>query len=165
MVISRRVRNVARAFGEYSNQTAVRIAVESLRELRKATPKLTGWAAANWVASVANPEPQALATPTTERGRRAKVGTALARGDRSIAKLRNYRVSQGPIFVVNGVPYIVYLNAGTSAKAPRNFVPQAIARARRRVERQLRGRAGERRVLGAVASPFSGQFVGLPGGS
>ena len=164
MVLSRRVRNLARAFGEFADETGALLAIESIAELRKVTPVDTGWAAANWVASVNNANPRALKTPSTRAGRAAKIPTALARGEASIRKLSTYKTRQGPIFVVNGVPYIVFLNAGSSAQAPRNFVPQAIARARRRVNRKLRGKGGSRRVLGSARSPFSGRFTATPGG-
>ena len=119
-----------------------------------------GWASVNWVASVGGPDRRPLKTPPTREGRAAKVGVAIARGERSIEALRNYRASQGPLYASNGVPYVVFLDRGSSAQAARGFVNATIARARRRVERQLRGSAGSRRVPGAARNPFSGRFTG-----
>lgn len=96
-------------------QAPVALILEIDKELRKTTPVDTGNARANWVPSVGSPAPN---------GDR-KAGSAAVLG---------YQLDQGALFVSNGVPYIRYLNAGSSVKAPALFVEAAVDEALSRVQ-------------------------------
>lgn len=107
----------------------VKLANQTVRALQKATPKDSGWASYNWRpktrgATVAlAPKPLDLAS----------IPGAKAEQLAALAELKQYRLTEGPISVVNGVPYIGLLNAGSSAKAPAGFVEQVISDVTRKV--------------------------------
>jgi hypothetical protein len=127
------------------------------KELRRTTPVDTGNARANWVPSVGSPAPNG--------DRKAGAAAVLA-----------YQLEQGPLFVSNGVPYITYLNNGSSKKAPALFVEAAVDVALGRVQAKygaalnidrealISGMAGGVEYLGGLAadnlagaySPFGG---------
>lgn len=43
-----------------------------------------------------------------------------------VAQVATYRLGQGSVFISNNVPYIVYLNQGSSSQAPPGFVETAV---------------------------------------
>lgn len=94
------------------------------------TPVDTGWARANWVPDIGSPRTE----PVGSRDR-VDSGSAQAGLARVVA---GYRLAQGPVFLSNNVPYITFLNDGSSRQAPAGFVQQAIAEAVRAVDRRLR---------------------------
>lgn len=116
-----------------------------------ATPVLSGFARAGWTLSTGRPEPgpessvASRAKGITEK-ERLRLGrtqaNALAKKNRQVrdALARGYKLRQGPIFIVNAVRYIVFLNEGTSAQAPAMFVEMALATAVRATDRELRGK-------------------------
>lgn len=87
---------------------------------RGGTPVDTGWARANWIPQIST---AAIETAGTRKGvsRSAQIS-----GQKAVV---NYKLSNGPIFISNNVPYIVHLNNGSSKQAPRAFVQAAIVRA------------------------------------
>lgn len=94
------------------------------RNLKEATPRLTGWAENNWVANTGKAF-KGLAG-TREEARQGRLNFApRALG---LAKIASYRLSKGTIHVTNNIPYILPLNEGTSKKAPPLFVEMAIDR-------------------------------------
>jgi hypothetical protein len=90
------------------------------------TPVDTGWARANWVPNIGAPQ-------TTTEGTReaAEAGSVSTAGQQAaVARVAaSYRRSQGPVFITNNVPYVVFLNEGSSKQAPRGFVQNAIFKA------------------------------------
>lgn len=84
------------------------------------TPVDTGWARSNWIASTGAPALAAVGTRAT-----VDLGSQQA----ALAKIFGYKLSDGPAFVTNNVPYILHLNEGSSKQAPRAFVQRAILRA------------------------------------
>lgn len=107
------------------------------KELRRTTPVDTGNARANWVPSVGSPAP---------RGDRA-AGTAAVMA---------YQLGQGALYVSNGVPYITYLNNGSSRQAPALFVEAAVDVALARVQAKF----------GAALSLDRAAVIGsMPGGA
>lgn len=84
------------------------------------TPVDTGWARANWIPH--------LGEPVTEpAGSRDDVSTT--EQDQGLAQVLGYRLTDGPAYVTNAVPYILELNEGSSRQAPPGFVQIAIAKA------------------------------------
>ena len=85
------------------------------------TPVKTGWARANWIPSVGEPQPDAVG----EAGDAASAGASQQAGIAAVAS----NAGDEPNFVTNNVPYIQQLNDGSSRQAPSGFVEAAIDRA------------------------------------
>ncbi len=91
------------------------------------TPVDTGWARANWIPSIGIPIQEDLSGITPDP---AVVPGAAAKSVAGQAEVATqYKLSLGPVFVSNNVPYIPILNQGSSQQAPAAFVQQAIAKA------------------------------------
>lgn len=87
------------------------------------TPVDTGWARANWIPNIGSP----VKSP---RGTRDSVGRAAASQGRGIAVvLASYKIAKGKVYISNPVPYIVFLNEGSSTQAPAGFIQRAIRKA------------------------------------
>ncbi len=108
-----------------------KISINVTAELVEITPRDTGWAAANWIPNITTP-----ALETAGTAEQAKDGNvSFAPQQIGIADvLTSYRLSRGPIFVTNNVPYIRKLNDGSSMKAPAGFVQQAIIKGLQKTE-------------------------------
>lgn len=119
------IRFIVGDLGRFSEREIIRLSLEVTANLIEATPVDTGWARANWVPSIgAGFEVQV--GNGGDAGQRASMRRRQAQGK---AELAGYRLSRGPIFVTNNVPYIQKLNEGSSQQAPAGYVQQAIARA------------------------------------
>lgn len=105
--------------------------------LTSATPVDTGYARAGWTPSVGNARAELTAPrpadERTARGVARKANPANRRTAQTIAD--TYRLDQGSVFITNGVPYIGFLNGGSSAQAPKQFVERAINKAVRAATR------------------------------
>lgn len=97
---------------------AVILAIDA--NLKKATPVDTGWARANWIPSIGDPVLVPDGAPT------AVSTSAQAAGE---AQVLSYKLGNGALWISNNVPYIRFLNYGTSSQAPSGFVEVAIATA------------------------------------
>lgn len=87
------------------------------------TPVDTGWARANWIPNIGSP----VKVP---RGSRTAVGRASASQERGVATvLASYTVTKGKVYISNPVPYIVFLNEGSSKQAPAGFIQRAVRKA------------------------------------
>ncbi len=91
------------------------------------TPIDTGWASANWVPSIGEPanldgEP---ADPR-EGPLPAEIAARARLAEQGQNDVLSWRLTDGPIFSTNNVPYIGALNAGHSPQSPRGFVQTAI---------------------------------------
>jgi hypothetical protein len=94
------------------------------------TPIDTGWASANWVPSVG--EPAILPGEPADRNEGPTPGEVAARAniaEQGVNDVLSWRLTDGPIFSTNSVPYIGALNAGHSPQSPRGFVQTAIEKA------------------------------------
>lgn len=91
-----------------------------------ATPVATGRARSNWTASLGFPVATNLDPPSEGDGE-AATQAALAQAAPIIAA---YQIGRGPIFITNGVPYIIPLEGGSSAQAPAGMLAQGILAAR-----------------------------------
>jgi hypothetical protein len=150
----------ARAIGDRIKaelaKAAKALTLEIAKEARKATPVDTGHARANWVPSVGSPHRGEVNDPSA-----AQAGAAV---------VLRYELSQGPLFVSNGVPYIQRLNHGHSKQAPRLFVEAAVDRAHAKIQERYRGRidvskgvvqvgaAGVNELGGAMAGNLADAF-------
>ena len=85
------------------------------------TPVDTGWARANWIPSVGAPN----ATARTNRPTASLVPGAAAEQAAGLASLAAFKFGQ-TAYIVNNVPYIRKLNAGSSTQAPSGFVDRSV---------------------------------------
>lgn len=81
------------------------------------TPVDTGWARSNWIPSIGVPYPDTV-------GSRDAINAAVQ--SQGVARLLGWNFSEGVAWLSNNVPYIGFLNEGTSAQAPAGFVERAI---------------------------------------
>ena len=106
------------------------------------TPILTSWASANWMPSIGattrsvggagGPGRDSKSGRFKSRGAERSAGevaSAQASQQAGIAKILGYRLGMGSIFVANNVPYVVYLNRGSSSQTPAKFVERAVEKA------------------------------------
>lgn len=102
------------------NKAVVELALDIVSQVAPETPYKTGRASSNWLTSIGQPISFYKENPTSNQGPAESI--AMAR-----QVLSGY--SGGVIHIVNNVPYIAELNAGTSRQAPALFVQSAILRA------------------------------------
>lgn len=81
------------------------------------TPIDTEHARSNWVPSIGTPY-------TGISGSRKSVSYAAQSA--GVAAVQRYRIEQGSLFLANNVPYLAYLDQGSSQQAPAGFVEKAI---------------------------------------
>lgn len=93
-----------------------------------ATPVDTGWARANWIPSIGDPV-------SAVAGSRESVSPADQQAGQ--AQVLSYKLAAGTLWVANNVPYVRFLNYGTSAQAPAGFVEVAIAQALSKVREKF----------------------------
>ena len=102
---------------------AVRVAALAVDQgVVLATPVDTGRARSNWIVSLGFPILSNV-DPTTEGGD-AAAQKALSQG---AAIISAYRPGLGPVYITNGVPYILALEHGSSRQAPAGMLAQGIA--------------------------------------
>lgn len=144
---SRQRKAIGDEMGRFIERGMRRLQLRCYQALTSATPVLTGFARAGWSPSAGVPAPgpespgggKRVAPGVVEEAARAQAQALFSKHTQaSQALAAGYRLSQGPIFIVNNVRYVVYLNQGTSAQAPAMFVEQAIATAVAATQRELR---------------------------
>ena len=97
------------------DRVVIQIAGNIVQRVVLATPVDTGRARGGWLAAVGS-APSGLGSPDAggqSTISRAKSGMSSRTGDQTI-------------YITNNVAYIGFLNAGSSAQAPSNFVAQAV---------------------------------------
>lgn len=121
------IRTIVRALERVTEEAVKKITLDVTANLIDTTPVDTGWARANWIPSIGVPLDRDLedipATPANAAGAAALQGAGTALVSAS------YTLDQGAVFVSNNVPYIVFLNFGSSRQAPAGFVQRAVAKA------------------------------------
>ena len=127
------------ALEEFTEQLIIRLAFSIHAELVETTPVDTGWARANWFFSVGGsldtspgPAPRRNAQGAFDS---ARVTAASTSSSATQASVLGYSIQAGAIFVQNNVPYIVFLNAGSSNQAPAGFIQRSITRGIRQANR------------------------------
>lgn len=120
------VRIVVRALEGFVERRVTQLALDIVANLVAApseggTPVDTGWARANWQPNIGGP------ARTTSGSRESVTSAAQNEG---LGALVGWRLASGAkIHITNNVPYIGFLNQGTSKQAPAGFVQAAIRRA------------------------------------
>lgn len=123
------------------------------------TPVDTGWASANWLPSVGQPnelESTARDPTAAQVGERAKVSSE------GLNSLLSWKLEDGPIFATNNVPYIGALNAGHSKQSPRGFVQFALEAAVKQTDAEA-SRKGARNRRAAAFRERTGKAPRKPG--
>jgi hypothetical protein len=92
-------------------------------DLVEVTPVKTGWARNNWLLALGHSAPGPIGTPEN-------VNTTAK--DAGIPSVLGWKISDGPIYITNNVPYIGRLNGGSSKQAPRGFIEKAVTSAVRK---------------------------------
>lgn len=123
MAESTSIRVVVDALEKFVADIVVRLVFEIVATLtappsQGGTPRDTGWAAANWVASVGQPFTGTVGSPDS-----VDFGSQQA----ALAAVLGFKVSDARAYISNNVPYILKLNEGWSQQAPSAFVQAAIA--------------------------------------
>lgn len=120
--MGRRSRRVLRGMEDFLENVMKELALNTNHNLVEGTPRLTGWAETNWIASISKPN-QGVSGSHKE----ARAGSLdLAPMQVGFVKIAGYKLKQGRIHITNNVYYLLDLNAGTSKKAPAMFVEMAI---------------------------------------
>lgn len=119
----------------------VALAIDSAVVL--ATPRDTGRAASNWLAS--RGAPRYAIVPPLENPDDAIAEAAAA--------ISGYKSGE-TIFIANNVPYIADLNKGSSTQAPAGFVEAAVAAGRAQIaQAKIRAAKRARRTITRVRRP------------
>lgn len=119
------IRVVLRDLKGFTERVVQRIVLDATANLIEDTPVDTGWARANWIPSIGTP-------PSGPAGSRANIMNARGTQQQGIAAIAiGYTLEKGNVSITNNVPYIRFLNEGSSSQAPAMFVQSAIARALR----------------------------------
>jgi hypothetical protein len=100
------------------------------------TPVRTGFARAGWTPSIGAPDTTGPSRPASSPGAegsasfnlvKAQAEALLALRSRKSEQIRStYKLADGVVFISNNVNYMRYLNDGTSAQAPKQFVERGI---------------------------------------
>ena len=107
----------------FATRRVKKILLDATANLFEDTPRDLGWARKNWIPEI-GPGPEAPA------GDRKNISAATAEQQQGIAAIAvSYRLGLGIITITNNVPYIIYLNGGSSTQAPAGFVQAEIFRA------------------------------------
>lgn len=91
------------------------------------TPIDTGWAASNWLLNIGGPV-------TKPHGSREKVD--YSKSQKGANEILSYKLSSGPIFLSNNVPYMESLNDGSSTQAPKGFIEATIQRSLKEISEE-----------------------------
>ena len=105
---------------QFVRDITVKVSVNLTAFLAEDTPKLTGWAASNWVPAIGAPVSAPFGSKLAVSSSAQEAGKALLIGTYALPQI---------IHVNNPVHYIEELNRGTSTQAPADFVQTAIAKA------------------------------------
>lgn len=113
-----------------------KLQLRAWQALTSATPVDTGHARSSWTPTLGSPAANVLRIPAD---RKLAKREARQRRKANLSKAQkiatSYKLSQGPVFLTNAAPHIIYLNAGSSSQAPTNFVERAINKALRNLGR------------------------------
>lgn len=86
-------------------------------DLIEVTPVDTGWAKNNWLLAIGHEASGPVGSPE-------KINTAAK--DSGVPQVLGWKISDGPIYITNNVPYIQRLNGGNSKQAPRGFIEKTV---------------------------------------
>tara|TARA_R110000851_G_scaffold120002_1_gene248080 strand:- start:23013 stop:23423 length:411 start_codon:yes stop_codon:yes gene_type:complete len=130
---SRRLRIV---IDQATSEVVRRIQLRALQALQSGTPTDTSHARSGWTPSVGSAITARLDRPADRTvARSAATSRESANKLKAEAIASTYQIKDGAVFISNSVPYIVFLNGGSSSQAPSNFVERAIDSAVRSIGR------------------------------
>jgi len=126
MATARRVRIVVNSLERFVDELIKKIVLDITANLKRAaaeggTPVDTGWARANWIPNIGRPREGTAGSPESVSQ------SDQAAGEGAVAA--TYTTAKGPVHITNNVPYITFLNAGSSPQAQPGFVQRAIMKA------------------------------------
>lgn len=125
---------ILRALNETIQDVVGRLQLSVFQILTTETPVDTGFARGAWTPSLGTAQNAELVPPRRREAKKsAGERNLVANRAKAEAIARTYQISQGPVFISNNVPYIGFLNEGSSAQAPARFVEAAIAKALRSI--------------------------------
>lgn len=114
------VRRIERQFTGATSRKMRKLTLDITADLIGETPVRFGWARANWVPSIGDPFVGPAGAPNEiDQGPQVQ-------GIAEVAA--TYKLSDGPIWITNFVPYIQRLNEGYSRQAPSGYVDEIIDR-------------------------------------
>lgn len=119
---SRRIRVRAGKISKNTDGLVKKVILAVDQAVVLATPVDTGRARANWRPSIGAPITDTLPAPPNKQ---AGLRSALDAGEQ-VARQYKGGVNSPTVHITNSLPYIKYLNDGSSKQAPRNFVNTAI---------------------------------------
>lgn len=119
---SRRIRIRADKISKNTDDLVKKVFLAVDQAVVLATPVDTGRARANWRPSIGAPITDTLPEPPNKQ---AGLRSALDAGEQ-VARQYKGGVNSPTVHITNSLPYIKYLNDGSSKQAPRNFVNTAI---------------------------------------
>lgn len=132
------VRKVDAALTDLIERVVRRLQLRFFQAVTFANPVDTGFSRAGWSPSRGAGSGGSTDRPVSDQVARRQAAALFAKNSaeaRAIAA--TYRLREGAVFIVNNVKYVVFLNQGTSAQAPRMFVERALATAVRRTRREI----------------------------
>ena len=119
---SRRIRTRAAKVSKNTDGLVRKVILAVDQAVVLATPVDTGRARANWRPSIGTMDTDTLPAPSNPG---TGLRQALADGEAVAARYQGGNKSP-TVHITNSLPYIKYLNDGSSKQAPRNFVNTAI---------------------------------------
>lgn len=112
---------------EQVGDTVRRFNLIALQALTSATPVDLGFARGGWTPSVGTFDSDPLTPSGNREADRAAGERNLAANQAKAAAIAStYRIDQGPYYLTNNVPYVPFLNGGSSSQAPAGFVEIAL---------------------------------------
>lgn len=113
-----------------------KLQLRAMQTLQSATPVDTGHARSAWTPTVGSPADERLDRPSDEGDAKSAASGRLAENRaRAEAIAGSYLLPQGTVFISNNVPYVIFLDQGSSSQAPSNFIERALFAAIASVEK------------------------------
>jgi len=107
-----------------------KLQLRALQTLQSATPVDTGHARSAWTPSVGSPVEERLDRPANEVDAKSSASGRLSENRaKAEAIADSYLLPQGTVFISNNVPYVIFLDQGSSSQAPSNFIERALVAA------------------------------------
>jgi hypothetical protein len=104
----------------FTSRQAATVTRRATMNLRNATPRKSGFAAASWIPGLGSVSGSA-GSPS---------GVSFAAQNAGMREVLNYRITRTPApRIVNSTDYIEILNSGSSTQAPAGFIEEAISAA------------------------------------
>lgn len=123
----REVKRVIVALNGFTKELVQRLTLRIDANLKEDTPVDTGHAQSNWVPQIGSPFRGIVGSKESPDNSASQQGLATV--------LSSYNLAAGPVYISNNVPYVKYLDQGTSQQAPQDFIRIAVDRGIRQVNK------------------------------